>query len=184
MSRKGKPDDEIIRLAAETGAAAGIKAFEDERKKTKAQHVDTRLRNTKLLLRNFRMLKAHSESAVYDIEQLLDESPYDILDLMNSGSGGGFVESIKSSVARTAIMVQHVETMLQLYETYCFKSRRPEEERRCRIIQALYINDEHMTVYEVAQRENIDARTVYKDIDSAAEKIAAFIFGIDGIRKG
>lgn len=179
----GRSNEDIIRMAAEAGAAAGIKAYEDKKKEARTQFVDTRLRNTKLLLRNYRMFKAHCESAVYNVEQL-DETPYDILDLISNGAGGEhFVESIKASVARTATIVHHVETMLQLYEAYCYKSGRAEEERRCRIIQALYVDDDQMTVQEIAQAESIDTRTVYKDIDSAVEKIAALVFGIDGIKK-
>lgn len=180
---KGKSPDEIIRIAAEAGAAAGIKAYEEQKQKARNQFIDTRLRNTKLLLRNYRMFKAHCESAVYDMEQL-DETPYDILELISNGMGGDhFVESIKASVARTATIVKHIETMFMLYEAYCFNSGRPEEERRCRIVQRLYINEEQETVPQIAQDENIDTRTVYKDIDAACEKIAALVFGIDGIKK-
>lgn len=176
--------DEIIRVAAEVGAATGIKAYEDEHKKSKAQHIDTRLRNTKLLLRNYRMFKAHCDNAVYDVVQLTGESLYDIIDAMAANTGGdSYIESIKNSVARTVTIVQHIETMLHLYEVYCHKSNRPEEERRYRIVSALYIDDDPLSAAVIAQAENIDTRTVYKDIDAAVEKIAALIFGIDGIKK-
>ncbi|MEG2383477.1 MAG: hypothetical protein RSB39_07795 [Oscillospiraceae bacterium] len=182
---KGQSRDEIIRIAADAGARAGLDAYEKEKHRDIGERADRRLRNTKLLLRNYRMFKDHCASAVYEVEQI-DESAMDILDLMSSGGGGGAltIESIKTSVARTVTIVQHIDVMLQLYDVYCQRAGVPEEERRYRVVKRLYIDEKPGTIAEVATSENITERTVYKDVDSACEKIAALIFGIDGIRKG
>lgn len=177
-----KSKEDIIRIAAEAGAKAAIEAYNKQLHKAQVERVDRRLRNTKLLLRNYRMFKDHCENAVYDVEQL-DENIYDILDLMNSDDTEYFVESIKKSIARTVTMIRHIEVMLQLYEIYCFRSRNPEEERRYKVIQSLYINDEPMTIKELADELHVTDRTIYRDIDIACERIAALIFGIDGIKK-
>jgi len=81
------------------------------------------------------------------------------------------------------MIVKHIEVMLQLYETYCFKYGNAEEQRRCRVIQALYIDEKPTTIEFLAEFEQIYPRTVYKDVDSACEKLSALIFGIDGIKK-
>lgn len=183
MSHKKESKDDIVRLAAETGAKTALETMEKERRRERRTRSDRRLRNTKLLLRNYRMFKAHAAHAVYEVSQV-DESAYDILDLMNGrNDSGDFVSSIKSSVARTVTIVEHVEIMLQLYQSFCYHSANPEEERRFRVIKALYIDDDTCSIEELAKRENVANRTIYRDITAASKRIAALIFGIDGIRK-
>ena len=36
---------------------------------------------------------------------------------------------------------------------------------------------------EIAESEGIDERTVYKDIKAACTKLAALLFGIDGVKR-
>lgn len=177
------PDTEaLVRLAAEAGAKAALETIEKAKQKERKSRHDRRLRNTKLLLRNFRMFKEHCQKAVYDASRL-DENAIDILDLMwGRDSNENFVESIKKSAQRTAIIMQHITDMVDLYEAYCFRSGKPEEIRRYRVIESMYIADTPMTPAQIAERERIDTRTVYKDIDAAAEKLSALIFGIDGLK--
>lgn len=179
----GQETEILVRLAAEAGARAAMETLERERAKERKSRYDRRLRNTKLLLRNYRMFKKHCEHAVFDAEQL-DENAIDILDLMwERGSRGNIVESIKQSAQRTAIIMRHVTDMLALYKIYCDSTGKPEDARRYRVIESLYITDHAVTAAEIAQREGIDDRTVYKDVDSACEKLSALIFGIDGLKR-
>ena len=178
-----KSQTEIIRIAAEAGAKAALETLEKEKKKTLAERHDRRLRNTKLLLRNYRMFKEHISSAVFESTQIIKESAVDILSLMwESNDTELFVESIKKSVERTKIIFTHINTMLDLYETYCMKSPKEEDWRRWRVTKSMYIDDDIMTADEIAKRENIDKRTVYRDIDVAVERLSALIFGIDGLK--
>ena len=180
----GTPDnvEALVRLAAEAGAKAALETIEKEKQKERKSRHDRRLRNTKLLLRNFRMFKEHCRNAVFEVSQL-DENAIDILDLMWNRTGSdNFVESIKKSAQRTAIIMQHITDMLGLYEAYCFRSGKPEDSRRYRVIDAMYIADEPLTPAQIAEHEDIDVRTVYKDVDAAAEKLSALIFGIDGLK--
>lgn len=172
---------EIVKLAAHEGAKAALEELERQRKRDAQEKSDRRLRNVKLLLRNYRMLREHIENAVYEAE--VEENPMDIMeDLMTNRDSTLIVDSIKRSVARTAVIVRHMDTMLGLYQTYCFsKSATPEDQRRWRVIDALYISDNVRSVPELARDENVVERTIYKDIDIASERIAALIFGIDGL---
>lgn len=176
--------DYIIKLAAETGAKTALATFAAEIQRSQSERADRRLRNTKLLLRNFRMFKAHAENAVFDASQI-DENAYDIIDLMSDrwADSEVFVASIKESVARTVTIVTHIETMLRLYEAFCEKSGNPEESRRNRVIHGIYIDDPPQTVKELADANFVTTRTIYNDIDIACERIAALIFGIDGIKR-
>lgn len=177
---------EIAKIAAEIGAKAALEELEKEKKKTRDSWYSRKLRNTKLLLQNYRMFKLHADNAIFDVESMREEeSAIEILELMMDGSADRnlFVESIKTSVARTQIIVTHITEMLKLYSVYCTQSPKPEDRRRYNVVYSMYIDeDSNMTVADIAEAEGIDSRTVYKDIDAAVEKISALIFGIDGIK--
>ena len=93
------------------------------------------------------------------------------------------VESIKKSAARTAIIVDHIETMIRIYQAYCLTSNGADDLRRWRVVEGLYISDEKKTVPELARAEGVVERTIYKDIDAACDTIAPLMFGVDGLRK-
>ena len=178
----GKIDKETIRIAAEAGAKAAMDRLDKERAKDRSEKVDRRLHNTRLLLRNYKLFKKHTENAVFEADQL-DESVYDILDMMERNTGVGFVDSIKNSVARTAILVRHIEVMLGLYKVYCERSSKPEDARRWRVLEARYLmEDNEVSVQDVAERESVAERTIRRDVEDACEHLAALIFGIDGIK--
>ena len=74
---------EIYENAAAIGAKEALKMFEQERKKEHGKRADRRLRNTKLLLRNYHMMKEHAENSVFGRTQM-EESAIDILESMMS----------------------------------------------------------------------------------------------------
>lgn len=172
---------EVAKIAGESGAKLALETLEKEKRKMVRERRDRRLRNTKLLLKNYRMLKAHCENAVFEASQL--DSSVNILDLMESVFDGEdlYVESVKRSAERTYLIINHIDEMLRLYEIYCFTSDKPEDQRRYNTLYAMYIGEEVATAQDIATKENIDIRTVYKDIDGATEKLTALIFGIDGL---
>ncbi len=175
----------IVKIAAEAGAAAAMEKLEAERKKQNETRRDKRLYNTRLLLRNYRELKSYVDMAVYQVEQDDTEDAIDLLDLaMNRAVSGELqIDSIKRSVKRTATVMRHIDKMLDLYSVYCSQSLKPEEKRHYRVVKALYIDYPQLSVCEIAEREGIVERTVYKDVDAAVEKLSALIFGIEGIWK-
>ena len=73
--------------------------------------------------------------------------------------------------------------MLRYWRIDCDQSGKDESMRRYRIIWDIYISDNPATADEMAARENIERRTVYKDIKAAMRPLSALIFGIDGIRQ-
>lgn len=168
-------------IGARVGAETAIKTIDKERSKDRKELVDRRLRNTKLLLRNYRMFKAHAENAVYEAEE--DITPMQILeDLMQPGRESTIVESVKRSVARTTILVRHMDTMIQIYHGLCDMSGSEIEGRRWRVVNALYLSEEQANPQDLAKEEGVVERVIYNDVDSATEKIAALMFGVDGIK--
>lgn len=177
-------EDSVVKIAAEIGAKTALETMAREKRKQLTERHKRKLRNTKLLLQNFRMFKLHSENAVAELRDV-DEDTYQIFEHMMSDGivdSGLFVESIKKSVARTKIIVTHISDMLDLYKVYCQQSNKPEDMRRFRVVMAMYVDKTPYTISQIAGLEGIDERTVYKDIDAAIEKISALIFGIDGVR--
>lgn len=177
--------DRITKAAAEQAAQTAIEVWDTKRKSVLKEIADRRLHNTKLLLRNYRMFKVHSADAIYSKAQA-SEPVQELLDMMwDCGVGGyeeTFVESIKRSAARTMLILNHVDEMIAVYKIYCERSKRPEDMRRYRTISAFYLEGEPRTAAEVAAMLSIDARTVYKDVDAACEKLTALFFGATAIR--
>lgn len=177
----GKVDKETIRIAAEAGAKAALDRWEKERAKLLTERVDRRLHNTRLLLKNYKLFRKHAENAVFEADQL-DESVYDILDLMERNNSVGFVDSIKNSVARTATLVQHVEVMLGIYRAYCDNTGKPEDSRRWRALKGTYLDDITKSKYDIAEEEGVSDRTIDRDVATACEHLSGLLFGIDGVR--
>lgn len=173
----------IYEKAADVGAKAAIKKLEEERSAEFKQRGKRKLRNTKLLLRNYNMLKKHAENSVFGRTQM-GESATDILEAMMSlYNDDVIIESIKNSATRTAIIVAHIETMLDLYYTYCRTSPYSEVDmRRYEIVWSRYISDEPMSVKDIANKYHISKENVYKDINIGIERLTALIFGVDGLR--
>lgn len=165
----------------ETGIKAAMEYLSQERQKAKKSRYDRRLHNTRLLLKNYRLFCKHAEGAVFNTKKAR-ESAVDILDGLDDTmlSDTAYVDGIKKSQQRTIIILRHIDEMLRFYKISCEQSGKPEELRRYRVIMAMYIDPEHLKPEEIADREGIEWRTIYKDISSAVKPLSALIFGIDG----
>lgn len=173
---------QMAKVAAEVGARSAIERLETEQEKARKERRDKRLRNTKMLLQNYRCFKDCVENSIFDINQMAKEDALEILDLMWEGSVSLQVDSIRQSVVRTAVIVEHINSMLEIYKIYCERSNKNEDKRRCRVIYALYINPVPDTIEDLAKQEGVEMRTIYKDIDVAVGTISTLVFGIDGLQ--
>lgn len=172
---------ELFEKAAVIGAETGISKYEEELKKTQRKKIDRRFHNTKLLLRNFRMLQVNAENSIFGRAQM-NESAADILEsMMNLYNDEVIVESIKNSATRTAIIVTHVKTMLDMFEICCERSQNEIDKRRYDIIYGLYISEEKLNRKDLIKKWNICADTTYADEKIAIERLSALIFGVDGL---
>lgn len=179
----------MIDRAVEAGVRAGMDYIETQNQKAKKERRDRRLHNTRLLLRNYRWLKRHAAGAISSSSQAKaaaaeKRSAAEILDDLDeySYNDGLYIESIKKSQQRTAIILAHIDKMLEYYKIDCEHGGRSDEIRRYNIIRALYIDPEKKSANQVAEEENIERRTVYKDVTIAVGILTTLIFGIDGIK--
>lgn len=169
---------EIIKIAVEAAKDYDQK----QRIKNIKSRYDKRLRNTKLLLKNYRLLKDHCESAIFDKKELIDIPNGNIIDLLDSleeCDRQDYIESIKNSVSRTQVILEHIDTMMEIYRIYCDQSEKPEEQRRYAVMKHLYL--EGMKSADICKAEGIEQRTYYRDINGIAEMMSALIFGVDGL---
>lgn len=173
----------ICEKAAAIGAKEAVKVFRQKQKEEYAGRADKRLHNTKLLLRNYHMLKDHARQSVFGRTQM-EESALDILEsMMSMYDNEVIIESIKRSATRTAVIVSHIETMFKLYYSYCDNSvTRELDIRRYNAIWDAYMADTPLSVSEIAKKQHISKDSVYMDIRVSIEKLTSLIFGVDGLK--
>ncbi|MCL1999300.1 MAG: HTH domain-containing protein [Turicibacter sp.] len=156
----------------------------EETKLIKARH-DKKRANIRLLLRNYRNIVRHVEYTEYEPHKFAkrDDLLKEILELMDGGDTSKFeLNSLLESSVKSRMLLDHIDNMLDVYRWTCETSDKPEDERRERIIYARYIADKPQTIEEIAQAENIDTRTVYRDIDAACEVLTVLFFGVFGLQ--
>lgn len=180
---------QAIKQAAEIGAAAGAEkaaaVIESEHRKFRSDRFDRQYANTRLLLQHYRSLNAHYSNAVWESSEDTSSGFVNIMEMMNSKgySDSVVVDTIKKSSEKTRVIMQHVNKMLDIYKKQCECSTYAEDKRHWRVIKALYLSPTKVTAEKVAEREKINRRTVYKDVDAAVEVLTMLLFGIDGIEK-
>lgn len=195
MIRQPGEIERIIEQTAKLTAEKIYAKMRSDNAKEQDSLFDKRLYNTKLLLEHYRLFKEHAENAVFELTRL-DEAELTAIEIMDSmwqsagpGRGEIAIESIAKSTLRTEIVIKHIDEMLGIYEAYCFRSGKPENERRWDIINTIYIkplqgNKTKTELYEeLAEKHFISDRQVKYDINMALEQITALLFGIDGVRR-
>lgn len=171
--------------AAEAAATAAAKAAERERKRLQRQQTDKRYHDTKLLIRKYRQLNEYYQNAVFD-EEGAEEADEDFEEIMRS-FGVSFrdekitADSIKRNYLVTRVVMAHVNKMLEVFQTMCERSNRASDKRRWRVLHDLYLSEKPSTAEQIASREKIERRTIYKDIDACLSDLSVLFFGIDGL---
>lgn len=176
----------IVRLASETAVESYRKELERQQEqdgKARRERHHRVVNSAKMLLKNYRRFKKMTVSSVYGKDTSTNETLVELLELMQGIYRSGELEvvSIKDRVARTELMIEHIDAMLEVYKKDC--NRSPEGQRRYRVIYWTYLSeDESKTAEDIAEMENVVVRTVFRDIKTAYEELAVLFFGIDGVR--
>ena len=176
----------IVRLASETAVESYRKELERQQEqdgKARRERHHRVVNSAKMLLKNYRRFKKITVSSVYGKDTSTNETLVELLELMQGIYRSGELEvvSIKDRVARTELMIEHIDAMLEVYKKDC--NRSPEGQRRYRVIYWMYLSeDESKTAEDIAEMENVVVRTVFRDIKTAYEELAVLFFGIDGVR--
>lgn len=172
-------------VAAKEAAERAITAVENEHRKYRSERFRKQYANTRLLLQHYRSLNSHYANAVWESDTDEFDEFIDIMELMNGYNYDDVVvvDTIKKSSEKTRIIMRHVNKMLDIFHSQCQKSKYSEDMRHWRVIKGLYLQPEKVSADDIAERENINRRTVYRDVDAAVEDLTMLLFGIDGVEK-
>lgn len=171
MSNKKHLTKNQIELITVLASEVAIKQFKAEITKHKKQEKDWRLRNTKLLLTNYRRLKAHVE----DIENQIDEYENTIFNLEELT-----LETLMKYKLKTAKMMRHFERMLAHFEYDCTRGT-DEDRRRYKVIYYRYLSPEKMTISQLCELFNVEKGTIYRDTKIAINDLSVLLFGVASI---
>ena len=186
-------DSELLGLIEQLvteGVANGIKkgieqARNEERLKEKITY-DTRIKNTRLLLKNYRSFVKACKQATFTEKELETATVEEVLDKLfcQSYDEVTVVQSILTSKKRTEIILTHIERIINFYIFESEQSKNDEKWRKAHILNDLYVEGKYKPkINAMSEKYHISERQIRRDANSAIEEIAVLMFGIDGIRK-
>lgn len=148
--------------------------MKEQKKQEKRQQVerkDWRLRNTRLLLQNYRFLQKHCEEIHEDLTDY-EEIIFDPEDLN--------IQVLMKYKARTKKMLDYFDTIWGSYREYCV-SVGGANERRMKVIQKRYISNTELSKFDLAEMFGVDESTIRRDEKKAVKELSVFLFGIDSL---
>ena len=174
-----KAIDELVRKAV----SAGVEAVEAVKTEERGRLRDSRLANTRLLLKNYRRLKLHFEEAVFDFDaEHAEDAPGAIWRILSTHFSGesAFIDSIWRSATKTATIIAHIDRMLAIYRKSC--EGRESDMRAWRTLEARYLSEVPRSLDQIAEDEHVSRRTSERDLEAAVQAVGSLLFGVDGIR--
>ncbi|WP_147536086.1 hypothetical protein [Bacillus marasmi] len=171
MSGKISLSKQQIELIVSLASHEAIKQYKAQQREHKKREKDWRLRNTKLLLENYRKLKDHCAG----VEEQVEEYEDTILDLEELT-----LESLMKYQLKTLKMMNHFEKMLGHFRESCLNGS-DEEFRRYKIINCRYLNEKRLTVPELCELYKVEQGTIYRDTKIAINDLSVLLFGISSL---
>ena len=178
--------EEMVAAGVARGIKQGIEQAKNEERLKEKLTYDIKLKNTRLLLKNYRKFVSFCKQATVSEKELETATVDEILDKLycEAYDEVTVVQSILASKKRTEIIMTHIEKIKNFYIFDADSSKNDEKRRRAHILDDLYIKGKKQPrVSEIARRYHISERQVNRDKNAAIEEIAILMFGIDGIRK-
>lgn len=190
ISEKDSKMLDIIEQLVAAGVARGIKqGLEQARNEKKLKEkitYDTKLKNTRLLLKNYRKFISACKQATFTEKELESATVEEVLDKIfcQSYDEVTIVQSILTSKKRTEIILTHIKRIINFYLYEADQSKNEEKKRKAHILNDLYVIGKYKPKINVmSEKYHISERQIRRDANSAIEEIAVLMFGIDGIRK-
>lgn len=178
--------EQLINSAVEKGIEKGIERARNEERLREKITYDTRIKNTRLLLKNYRKFVKACKQATFTEKELETATVEEVLDKLfcQSYDEVTVVQSILTSKKRTEIILTHIERIINFYLFEADQSKNDEKWRKAHILNDLYVEGKYKPKISVmSEKYHISERQIRRDANSAIEEIAVLMFGIDGIRK-
>lgn len=181
--------DDLMQSVVTSAVEKTIEAYREERRREARERNKQRMKDTMYLLHNYRQIKLQAAEVIASLSEVADENLEFFENLMQKGDAqkeGGIdvFATIRSNAKATLILMTYIDKVLQAYQRICFSSKKPEEQRRYRVLEAMCLINEPLSVRDIAEMENIDKRTVHKDFEMACEKISTLLFGVRWVDRG
>ncbi len=175
--------DDLVSSVATAAATKALEVFREERRKEAQQRRKRCLKDTQYLLRNYRQIKTQAEEVLALLPETENEDFEFFENLMQRGDVPkedrlGVIASIRANAKSTVILMKYVDRAIQAYQKISLSSKKPEDARRYRVLEAMCLIEEPLLVIDVADVENIDKGTVFRDFRTACENISEMLFGI------
>ena len=177
---------EELQSLAEESAKVAMKQYMDEqrRENKRRERGKDKIRITKKLLDSYSRAKA----SVADEDEFTEEEKIELRwkfveDLMGNaealvGKSELLIADSEQKRRENLYCIHCIETAVRLYKEECDKVSSEEAKRRYRELYDLYISDHPLTVKEIASKENVGEKTVYKDIGIACGIVAIYLLGM------
>lgn len=178
--------EQLVAAGVEKGIKRGLETARNEEKLKEKITYDSRIKNTRLLLKNYRNFVKACEQAVYTEKELETATVEEVLDKLfcTSCDEVTVVQSILASKKRTEIILTHIKRIINFYIFEADNSKSEEKWRKAHVLEDLYVKGKYKPkIYDMSEKYHVSERQINRDAKSAIEEIAIFMFGVDGIRK-
>nr|DAY63188.1 MAG TPA: hypothetical protein [Caudoviricetes sp.] len=178
--------EQIVTDGVARGIKKGIEQAKNEERLREKITYDTRIKNTRLLLKNYRSFVKACKQATFTEKELETATVEEVLDKLfcQSYDEVTVVQSILTSKKRTEIILTHIERIINFYIFESEQSKNDEKIRKAHILNDLYVEGKNKPkINAMSEKYHISERQIRRDANSAIEEIAVLMFGIDGIRK-
>lgn len=176
--------DEIIEEISQIAASVAADCFKKEKKKDIRNEQRELIKRTKAQLKSYRKVKAQIQSERTFTETEKAEYRWKFVeDLVGNADdivseSDRIIQDEEKRMQENLYSINRIENALELYQKECETSKRDEEKRRCRVIYDMYVADDPCDAQEIAQKENISVKSVYRDIEIACSILAIYLYGV------
>ncbi|MEG0259431.1 MAG: hypothetical protein RR595_11365 [Lysinibacillus sp.] len=159
----------LIEEVTQIATLKAIEAFNAQKDMMVQTEKDKRLHNTKLLLKHYLTFQKYVEEVS---DQSEDETPIEKL-ILNERD---IVTSVRKTTERTIEMVGHIDNAMKTLWYICEQ----DGSKHYDILDKRFVKGLKIAV--IADEYCVNNRTIYKLIDSAAERLSILLFGVYGLK--
>ncbi|XRJ96196.1 hypothetical protein ACPBEI_07300 [Latilactobacillus sakei] len=143
-----------------------------EQHRAKKKEGDRRLRNTKMLLQNYRRLRTHIQI----------EPGNEDLTLKYEQENGVVIrfDELDKYHAKSRSLIRYLDNVLEVYKNEC-KQGDEIDWRRYQVIDKLYLSTTKLSLSEIALYYDKDRSTIDSDKRRAINDISVMLYGMDAL---
>lgn len=188
--------DQIVEVAARTAvqeskqidvaeiAKVAIAEYEQAEVKKRNDAEKRYIGYTRKALEGFRALKA---SIADEKAMTIEEVDYERFEFLKDLMEPGEIRATRKFEGEAKIRMENrfyvkkMERALSYVKKEIEASGSEEMERKYRVVMAMYIDKKRLTPKEIAKKESINERTVYKDVTAICKVLSIYLYGFQAI---